>query len=297
MGITSWVGPDPPRPRREWHPHRRGFGGEPFINDDFQVSKNRRSIWASLRLSDADRSTTTLPSSTSLQARRGSRDRMEFLVDSISRYERLGAARGTGMAATGSDSMAIRASYGIFYDRLLETINPMWKYFASVECGAIIRSAGSRCAVGEHQPAFPDAESLRWIAFKDAILFNLQGRRNPYIQQWTASIQKTLPAQFFLELALHRLEETKLSAVRPHRADDLQPGDITAALSEQPSSATRNGLSTSRTTVSVKSAVASGDIQCLPYPPLIGGVKRILSSGTADYRRSIFGIRQRFVAT
>ena len=42
-------------------------------------------------------------------------------------------------------------------------------------------------------------------------LFNLQGRRSPYIQQWTMSIQKSLPAQIFFEVAYVGSKGTKLS--------------------------------------------------------------------------------------
>ena len=146
-------------------------------------------------------------------------------------------------------------------------------------------------------------------------LFNLQGRRNPYIQQWTMSIQKALAGDIFVEVAYVGSKGSKLSKRYDRNIAQtlLQPGDTRTVQQRRPYPALGfilsdegAGLSTYHALQSsLRKSYSSGLMfmvshswgRSMDTDSYDGKATRFYRPGDNDYGRSIFDVRQRFVAS
>lgn len=297
--------------------YRRGWWWAAYINDDFQVSRNltvnigvRYQIQQPLiekfdNISDFD-----FASGKQRFAGRDSVSRGLYPTDRNDWAPRVGLAWRPG----GSDNLAVRTSYGIFYDRLpgndqsWQGISPplnVGQSFASPD--PVVPSVN----IGQLFPA-PDFNSPLPLG---QFLFNLLGRRSPYIQQWTMSVQRTLPAQMFLEVAYVGSKGTKLSKRYDRNVIQtlLQPGDTRTVQQRRPYpslgfilSDEGAGLSSYHgLQSSLRKSYAGGLMfmvshtygRSMDTDSYDGKATRFYKPGDNDYGRSIFDIRQRFVAS
>jgi hypothetical protein len=228
LNVASGAAPSRPT-------YRRGTWWNVYINDDFKVS---RCLTFNLGL----RYQYTQP----LIEKFNRIPTLDFNTGRIRLAGRDGVSRGLltpdrndfaphigfAWAPGGSRHWAVRGSYGIFYDRLpgnqwaWQTISsPFNVSQAFVSDPKIPTVALSRM--------FPDVDVSNPDAFSGVSLFNLSDRRNPYIQQWTFSLQRTLFGDVFAEAAYVGSKGTKLSQrVDANVAPLPAPGD-TRPLSER----------------------------------------------------------------
>ena len=146
-------------------------------------------------------------------------------------------------------------------------------------------------------------------------LFNLLGRRDPYLQQWTLSIQQTLPWDLFLELSYVGSRGNKLSKRYDRNIDQtlLQPGDTRTPQQRRPYpnlgfilSDEGSGMSKyNALQASLRKSLSSGLTFMTNYmygrsmdtDSYDSSGSRHYRPGDNDYGRSIFDVRQRFVGS
>ena len=146
-------------------------------------------------------------------------------------------------------------------------------------------------------------------------LFDLLGRRDPYLQQWTLSIQQTLPWSLFLETSYVGSRGNKLSKRYDENVDPtlLQPGDTRTPQQRRPYPylgfiLTDAGAGMSKYNAlqaSLRKSLSSGMTFMANYmfgrsmdtDSYDSSGSRHYRPGDNDYGRSIFDVRQRFVAS
>jgi hypothetical protein len=297
--------------------YRRGWWWAAYVNDDFQVFKNltlnlgvRYQIQQPL-IEKYDH-IAELDFATGQQRFAGKNgvSRSLYPTDRNDWAPRVGLAWRPG----GSENFAVRASYGIFYDRLPGN-DQSWQGISPP------LNVGQSFATPD--PVVPSVNILQLFPAPDLssplplgqFLFNLQGRRSPYIQQWTMSIQKALPAQIFFEVAYVGSKGSKLSKRYDRNIVQtlLQPGDTRTVQQRRPYPALGfilsdegAGLSTYHALQSsLRKSYSSGLMfmvshswgRSMDTDSYDGKATRFYRPGDNDYGRSIFDIRQRFVAS
>ncbi|MCY4586348.1 MAG: carboxypeptidase regulatory-like domain-containing protein [Bryobacterales bacterium] len=110
----------------------------------------------------------------------------------------------------GSRAWALRGSYGIYYDRIPGNDLAWTGLFPPAVTGQSFTS-DQKVPTIDTSTLFPVLVGDDPNEFQGTFLFNLADRRSPYIQQWTLSIQRTLPGQIFAEAAYVGSKGTKLS--------------------------------------------------------------------------------------
>ncbi len=297
--------------------YRRGWWWAAYINDDFQVSRNltinmgvRYQIQQPLIEKYNNIAEFDFATGTQRFAGQNGVPRGLYPTDMNDWAPRVGLA----WRPSGSDNMAVRASYGIFYDRLPGNDQSWQGISPPLNVGQSFAPPDPVVPSVNISQLFPTPNLSGGLPLGQ-FLFNLQGRRNPYIQQWTASIQKTLPAQFFLELAYIGSKGTKLSKRYDRNIVQtlLQPGDTRTVQQRRPYpnlgfilSDEGAGLSTYHALqASVRKSYSNGLMVMSSYTygrsmdtdSYDGKATRFYRPGDNDYGRSIFDIRQRFVAS
>lgn len=193
--------------------YRRGTWWNIYINDDFKISRD-------LTLNLGLRYQYTQP----LIEKFNRIAKFDFSTGRIKLAGRDGVPRGLltpdrndvaprvgfAWAPAGSRSWAIRGSYGIFYDRLPGNQWSWQTFLPPFNVGQAFVSDQKIPTVDLAQ-MFPDVDVSNPDAFTGVSLSNLSDRRNPYIQQWTFSVQRTLPGDLFAEAAYVGSKGTKLS--------------------------------------------------------------------------------------
>jgi hypothetical protein len=143
----------------------------------------------------------------------------------------------------------------------------------------------------------------------------LLGRSDPYLQQWTLSIQQTLPWNLFLELSYVGSRGNKLSKRYDRNIDQtlLQPGDTRTPQQRRPYPSlgfilSDEGAGMSKYNAlqaSLRKSLSSGVTFMTNYmfgrsmdtDSYDSSGSRHYRPGDNDYGRSIFDVRQRFVAS
>jgi hypothetical protein len=146
-----------------------------------------------------------------------------------------------------------------------------------------------------------------------ATLFNLVGRRDPYLQQWTLSIQQTLPGEMILEVAYVGSKGAELSKRydrnviptlqapgdtrtlqqrRPYPNLGFILSDEGAGLSKYHALQSSLRKSYSRGVTFIVSHLWGRSMDTDSYD---GKATRFYRPGDNDYGRSIFDVRQRLV--
>jgi hypothetical protein len=117
-----------------------------------------------------------------------------------------------GIAYSPAKDWAVRASYGIFWDRIPGN---EWVWSSTYYPSQSSYSAVSDPNVPtiNLSTLFPPAPPPGGAPASGTSLFNIgpPNRKDPYIQQWTASVEHTLPGNVFLELAYVGSKGTHLS--------------------------------------------------------------------------------------
>jgi hypothetical protein len=221
---------------------------------------------------------------------------------------------GLAWRPTASDNMAIRASYGVFYDRLPGNDQAWQGISPPLNVGQSFAPPDPVVPSVNITQLFPTPDLTSPLPLGQ-FLFNLQGRRSPYIQQWTLSIQRTLPGEMFLEVAYVGSKGAKLSKRYDRNIVPslLQPGDTRTVqqrrpypnlgfiLSDEGAGLSKyHGLQTS-----LRKAYASGLSfmvshswgRSMDTDSYDGKATRFYKPGDNDYGRSIFDIRQRLVTS
>ena len=203
--------------------YRRGWWWAAYINDDFQVSKNltlnlgvRYQIQQPLIEKYDNIAEFDFATGQQRFAGKNGVPRGLYPTDRNDWAPRIGLAWRPG----GSESFAVRASYGIFYDRLPGNDQSWQGISPPLNVGQSFSTPDPVVPSVNISQLFP-APNLSSPLPLGQFLFNLQGRRSPYIQQWTMSIQKALPAEIFVEVAYVGSKGTQtFQALRPkYRAD------------------------------------------------------------------------------
>jgi hypothetical protein len=193
--------------------YRFGWWYALYVNDDVQISKNltlnlglRYQVQQPLtekydNISDFDFATGT-------QRFAGKNGVPRGLYDT----DRNGFAPRIGIAwrPRGSEKTAVRASYGVFYDRLPGNDQAWQGISPPLNAGQSFTTPDPVVPSVSISQLFP-AIDLSSPLSVGTTLFNLVGRRDPYLQQWTLSIQQTLPAEMILEVAYVGSKGAKLS--------------------------------------------------------------------------------------
>lgn len=135
---------------------------------------------------------------------------------------------GFAYAPGGSQKWAIRGSYGVYYDRIPGNDLAWTGLFPPAVTGQSFTSDQNVPTI-DTSTLFPVLVGEDPNDFQGTFLFNLADRRSSYIQQWTLSVQRTLPGEMFFEAAYVGSKGTKLSkrvdsnvAPLPH-PDDMRP--------------------------------------------------------------------------
>jgi hypothetical protein len=111
-----------------------------------------------------------------------------------------------GVAYSPRENWAIRASAGVFYDRLPGNETTWGTIFPKFACSYAISSDVFVPTI-DVTTLFPTCTPQTTGEF----LFDLVDRTNPYLYQWTTSIQRTLPSSMILEVAYIGSKGTHLS--------------------------------------------------------------------------------------
>ncbi|MBL8291614.1 MAG: TonB-dependent receptor [Bryobacterales bacterium] len=294
--------------------YRRGWWWGVYLNDDIRVSQNltlnlglRYQIQQPLtekfdNIADFDFVTGTQRFAGKNGAPRGlyPTDRNDFAP-------RLGIAWRPG----GKDDLAVRASYGIFYDRLPGNDQAWQAIIPPFNVGQNFVTPNQVVPSINIGSLFPQP-NLQGGLPNGAFLFNLQGRRTTYLQQWTLSVQKNLPFNLFWEVAYVGSKGAKLS-----KRYDRNVGTIPVAGDTRPVSARRpypnlgfilsdEGAGISKyhaVQSSLRKTYSNGLTFMFNYlfgrsmdtDSYDGKATRFYRPGDNDYGRSIFDIRQRAV--
>ena len=297
--------------------YRRGWWWAMYVNDDIQLSKSL-TLNLGLRyqvqqpLIEKYDNIAQLDFQTGKQQFAGKNGvpRGLYPTDWNDFAPRLGLAWRPG----NSDRTAVRASYGVFYDRLPGN-DQSWQ--------GISPPLNSGQSFTPPDPVVPRVSITQLFPTPDLtgglpvgqFLFNLLGRRSPYVQQWTLSIQHTLPGQLFLEVAYVGSKGAKLSKRYDRNViQTLQaPGDTRSVAQRRPFpnlgfilSDEGAGLSKYHgLQSSVRKSYSSGLTfmvshvygRSMDTDSYDGKATRFYKPGDNDYGRSIYDIRQRFVAS
>ena len=223
---------------------------------------------------------------------------------------RIGAAwRPFGLTNT-----AVRASYGIFYDRLPGNDQSWQGISPPLNVAQSFTPPDPVVPVVNIANLFPTPNLTQGLPF-GTTLFNLLGRRDPYIQQWTVSVQQTLPASLFLELSYVGSRGNHLSKRYDRNIDQslLQPGDTRTPQQRRPYPSlgfilSDEGAGMSKYNAlqaSLRRSLSSGLTFMTNYmygrsmdtDSYDSSGSRHYRPGDNDYGRSIFDARQRFVGS
>ena len=297
--------------------YRRGWWWAAYVNDDFQVSKNltlnlgvRYQLQQPLIEKYNNIAELDFATGTQRFAGKNGVPRGLYPADKNDWAPRIGMA----WRPSGSESTAVRASYGIFYDRLPGNDQSWQGISPPLNVGQSFSTPDPVVPSVNITQLFP-APNLSSPLPLGQFLFNLQGRRSPYLQQWTLSIQKSLPAQIFLEVAYVGSKGSKLSKRYDRNIVQtlLQPGDTRTVQQRRPYpslgfilSDEGAGLSSyNALQSSLRKSYSSGLMfmvshswgRSMDTDSYDGKATRFYKPGDNDYGRSIFDIRQRFVAS
>ncbi|MEO8130602.1 MAG: hypothetical protein ABI822_26105, partial [Bryobacteraceae bacterium] len=297
--------------------YRRGWWWAGYVNDDFQVSKNltlnlgvRYQLQEPLiekydHIAELDFSTGTQRFAGQNGVPRGL-----YPADKNHWAPRVGLA----WRPSGSEKTAVRASYGIFYDRLPGNDQSWQGISPPLNVGQSFTTPDPVVPSVNITQLFP-APDLSSPLPLGQFLFNLQGRRSPYLQQWTLSVQQSLPWDVFLEVAYVGSKGTKLSKRYDRNVVQtlLQPGDTRTVQQRKPYpslgfilSDEGAGLSSyNALQTSLRKAYTGGLMfmvshswgRSLDTDSYDGKATRFYHPGDNDYGRSIFDVKQRFVAS
>ena len=139
---------------------------------------------------------------------------------------------GFAWAPGGSRTWAVRGSYGVYYDRIPGNDLAWTGLFPPTVIGQSFTS-DQKVPTIDTTTLFPVLVGEDPNEFQGTFLFNLADRRSPYIQQWTMSIQRTLPGQIFAEAAYIGSKGTKLSKRVDSNVAPLPALDDTRPLQER----------------------------------------------------------------
>ena len=116
-----------------------------------------------------------------------------------------------GLAYSPAKNWAVRGSYGVFWDRIPGN-EWVWSSIYYPFQSSYSAVGGPTEPVGL-TGLFPPAPPPGGAPAAGTSLFNIgpPNRKDPYIQQWTASVEHTLPGNIFLELAYVGSKGTHLS--------------------------------------------------------------------------------------
>jgi hypothetical protein len=297
--------------------YRRGWYGAVHVNDDFKVSQNltlnlglRYEIEPPLiekydHIAEFDYATGTQRFAGKNGVSRGlySTDANDF-----------GPRVGLAWRPFGLQNTAVRSSYGIFYDRLPGNDQSWQGISPPLNIGQSFVPSDPVIPSTNIATLFPTPNLTAGLPF-GTTLFNLLGRRDPYLQQWTLSIQQTLPGDLFLELSYVGSRGNKLSKRYDRNVDQtlLQPGDMRTPQQRRPYPSLGFILSDEGAGVSkynalqasLRKAYSSGLTFMTNYmygrsmdtDSYDSSGSRHYRPGDNDYGRSIFDVRQRFVGS
>jgi len=223
-----------------------------------------------------------------------------------------GPRLGVAWRPFGLNNTAIRASYGIFYDRLPGNDQSWQGISPPLNVAQSFVPPDPVVPVVNIANLFPTPNLTQGLPF-GTTLFNLLGRRDPYLQQWTMSVQQSLPWNMFLELSYVGSRGNHLSKRYDRNIDQtlLQPGDTRTPQQRRPYpnlgfilSDEGAGLSKyNALQASLRKTLSSGLTFMTNYmfgrsmdtDSYDSSGSRHYRPGDNDYGRSIFDVRQRFV--
>jgi hypothetical protein len=295
--------------------YRRGWFYALYFNDDFKVSKtftlNLGLRWqAEPPLIEKYNNISDFNFSTGQQEFAGKNGvpRGLYSADLHDFAPRVGLAwRPFGLSDT-----AIRASYGIFFDRLPGN-DQAWQGLSPP-----LNVAQSFTSPNPVIPSVNIANLFPVPLFSSTLptgtaLFNLGGRSDPYLQQWTFSIEQKLPWNLFLETAYVGSRGNKLSKRydRNIASAPPAPGDTRTVQQRRPYPTlgyilSDEGAGMSKYNAwqtSLRKSLSSGLTFMANYmwgrsmdtDSYDSSATRHYRNGDNDYGRSIFDARQRFV--
>ena len=297
--------------------YRRGWYGALYVNDDFKVSKNltlnlglRYEVQPPLiekynHIAEFDFAT-----GTQRFAGQNGVSRRLYPTD----LNDFGPRVGIAWRPFGLNNTAIRSSYGIFYDRLPGNDQSWQGISPPLNIGQSFVPPDPVVPSTNIATLFP-APNLNAGLPLGTTLFNLVGRRDPYLQQWTTSVQQTLRWDLFLELSYVGSRGNKLSKRYDMNIDQtlLQPGDTRTPQQRRPypnlgfilSDAGAGMSKYNALQASLRKSLSSGLTFMTNYmygrsmdtDSYDSSGSRHYRPGDNDYGRSIFDIRQRFVAS
>ena len=209
------------------------------------------------------------------------------------------------------ESTSIRASYGVFYDRLPGNDQAWQGISPPLNIGQAFNTPDQIVPTVNIDTLFPKPDLSGGLP-DGGFLFNLGARRNPYLQQWTFSIQRNLPWDLFWEIAYVGSKGAKLSKRYDRNVGSPpEPGDTRSAQERRPYpnlafilSDEGAGMSKYHALqTSLRKSYSSGITFMLNYlwgrsmdtDSYDGKATRFYFPGSNDYGRSIFDVRQRLV--
>jgi len=214
----------------------------------------------------------------------------------------------------GSEKTSIRTSYGIFYDRLPGNDQAWQGISPPLNVGQSFNTPDPVVPSINMSQLFPTPDLSSPLPLGQ-FLFNLVGRRSPYLQQWTFSIQRTLPWSMFAEVSYVGSKGTHLSKRYDRNVVPtlLQPGDTRTVQDRRPYpnlgfilSDEGAGLSKyNALQSSLRKSFSNGMLFMISHmwgrsmdtDSYDGKATRYYRPGDNDYGRSIHDVRQRFVAS
>ena len=291
--------------------YRLGWWTDAYVNDDLKVS-SKLTLNLGLRwqftqpLVEKYDNLTTFNYQTGQVIKAGTPGYPRSLL--TSRYTDF--APRVGFAYSPATDWAVRGSYGIFYDRLpgnewsFQTTDPPVESGFSFVGGSTVPSI-------DLSTLFPSSlSSLNGIA-----LFNLADRKDPYLQQWTLSVQRTLPSNILAEIAYVGSKGTYLSkrldinlAPSPPAAGDTSPPSSRSPYPNYGFILDDQGRATSEyeaLQMSLRKALSHGLTVLSGYTwgrsmdndSFDSSATRNYRPGDLDHARSAFDLRQRFVTS
>ena len=214
----------------------------------------------------------------------------------------------------GSEKTSIRTSYGIFYDRLPGNDQAWQGISPPLNVGQSFVTPDPVVPSINMSQLFPATDLSSPLPIGQ-FLFNLVGRRSPYLQQWTFSIQRTLPWDMFAEISYVGSKGAKLSKRYDRNVIPtlLQPGDTRTVAQRRPYpnlgfilSDEGAGMSKYHALqTSLRKSFSSGMLfmvsymwgRSMDFDSYDGKATRFYRPGDNDYGRSIHDVRQRFVTS
>lgn len=191
---------------------RRGNEWNVYFNDNFKLTRNltlnfglRYQYVSPMTDRDDLQATFDFKTGNILVAGKDGRPRTIIQKDRNDFAPRFGFAWSPG----GSDKWALRGSYGIYYDRIPGN-QLLWSGLYPPVVSGINQTSNQRIPTINVSTLFPPTPTDPNL-FDGNFLFNIADRRSAYIQQWTLSLQRTLPWQVFVEAAYVGSKGTKLS--------------------------------------------------------------------------------------